>query len=286
MSGTSKVSSAILSFFKDPDASDILTLAGNQVLAPTVRGQDLTDAELSMGGGVRLVMHIFDRSPSMEPATKLMLEGFGGDYVEAIKEARGDDIAALRIAGVSFSSDITPIWVKGGTSFHALEKLPPLTRAEYNPSNGNGTALHQAIIDGYNLALNYAAQIQQDTGIQPEIDIPILSDGMNNERPHDPDVIRTLIKGSKKELVRWIFFYFETNPGGMNPEDIAKDLGFDSENIMGFAKKPGETEAEHKKRFRRMLRVMSRVSASKGTSAVKAAAVVSAAAASGPDDLL
>ena len=279
----SGVSAAVLSFFKDPDASSVLSLAGNQVIAPTVRGQDLTDEELSMGGGVRLVMHIFDRSPSMKPAMKLMLDGFGGDYVAAIKEARGDDISALRLAGLSFSSDITPIWQKGGKLFHTLEQLPPLTKAEYNPENGMGTALHQAIIEGYALALPYAAEIHKDTGIQPEIDVIVLTDGMNNDNPLRPDPVSTLIKGSKKDLVRWIFFFFETEPGAckssdpdVNPEMIAKRLGFDSENTMLFGKKPGETDEEHRKRFRRMLRVMSRVSASKGTSAVQAAAAVNA----------
>lgn len=293
MSNNSKVSPEILSFFHNPDASSVLTLSGNQVNAPTVRGQDLTDEEIGMGGGVRLVMHIFDRSPSMEPVTKLMLDGFGRTYVVAITEARQDDVAALRIAGVSFSSDITPIWNKGGVSFHKLEDLPPLTKNEYDPQTGNGTALHRAIIEGYRIALEYAAQIQRDTGIQPEIDMIVLTDGYNNDPPMSKNQVKTLIGGSKPDLVRWIYFYFETTPGvcqssdpDQNPEKIARALGFDLENIMLFDKKDGESDVEYKKRFRRMLRVMSKVSASKGTSAVQAAAAVQAIAAAGDDSLL
>ena len=97
MSTMKKVSAVALSFFHDPDASSVLSLAGNQVTAPTVRGQDLTEEEIGMGGGVRLVMHIIDRSPSMRPVTRLILDGFGAEYVEAIRGARGDDISALRL---------------------------------------------------------------------------------------------------------------------------------------------------------------------------------------------
>jgi hypothetical protein len=279
----SKINPDFLSFFRNPDASSVLSLAGNQVNAPSVRGQDLTDEEIGMGGGVRLVMHIFDRSPSMVPVTKLMLDGFGKTYVVAIAEARQDDVAALRLAGVSFSDEITPIWQKNGVSFHALEKLPPLTSAEYDPANGNGTALHKAIIEGYRLALEYAAQIKVETGIQPEIDIIVLSDGQNNFAPQSPKPVRDLIQGSKPELVRFIYFFFQTdsdqtliqNPE-LLPEKLALGMGFDKENIMVFAQKDGESDADYKKRFRRMLRVMSKVSASKGTSAVQAAAAVQA----------
>ena len=51
-------------------------------------------------------------------------------------------------------------------------------------------------------------------------------------------------------------------------------MGFDGENIMIFSKKGGESDSEYRSRFRRMMRVMSKVSASKGTSAVNAAAAV------------
>jgi hypothetical protein len=281
---SSQVNSSILGFFRDPDASSVLSLAGQQIISPTVRGQDLTMDEIGMGGGVRIVIHVIDRSPSMEPVTKLVLDGFSGLYVEAIKEARQDDVAALRLGGITFSSDITQIWVKNKVAFHPVEELPALTSKEFNPLTGNGTALHQAIVEGYNLALKFAAQVLADTGIQPEIDVITLTDGQNNYHPYDPDSVYSLIKGSKPELVRFVFFYFETTPGAgksthrkVNPKFIAEDLGYDSENVMVFDQKDGETKEEQKKRFRRMLRVMSRVSASKGTSAVAAAAAVQVA---------
>lgn len=273
--------SSILAFFKDVDSSSVLSLAGNQIIAPTVQGTDLTGEEMAMGGGLRIVIHAIDASPSMSPVREAVLNGFGKSYIEAIKEARQDDVSALRLGGIVFSSSITQIWKKKKVAFHPVEELPPLERKDYDPDNGCGTALHQSIIEAYNLALQYAAEVAANTGIQPEIDVVVLTDGMNNTAPYDKDVIQKLIKGSKKDLVRFVFFYFETEEGAVesddedvNPLKIAKALGFDTENTMVFEKKPGESEAEQKSRFRRMMRVMSRVSASKGTSAVAAAAAV------------
>lgn len=277
------MSQAFLGFFKDPDSSSVLSLAGNQIIAPTVQGTDLTGEEMAMGGGLRIVMHVIDASPSMESVQDALRDGFGKFYIEAIKEARQDDISALRLGGIVFSTSIRQIWKKSKVAFHTVEDLPPLTKREYDPMDGNGTALHQAIIEGYNLALQYAAEIVQTTGIQPEIDIPVLTDGMNNQRPFDKDVVKKLITGSKKDLVRFVFYYFETEEGALesddpdiNPLKIAAGLGFDPENTMVFDKKLGESDEDQKKRFRRMMRVMSRVSASKGTSAVVAAAAVPA----------
>ena len=262
-------------FFNDLDASSIISLRGQQITAPMVSGAAITIEEMMMGGGVRIVMHVFDRSPSMEPVAHLFYSDFNEEYVPAIREAREDDISALRIGGISFSSDLTPIWERGGEFFHKLEDLPPLTKAEYNPSGGWGTALHAAILDAYARALAHAQQIKRDTGIMPEIDIVVLSDGANNDSPLDPAEVRKVVTGSKKELVRFVFFYFQTDWGLRDPKGYAvNDLGFDGENVMIFETNLNESLADRRKRFRRMLRVMSKVSASKGTSAVKAAAVV------------
>ncbi len=272
----SVVSSAdIGAFFNDLDASSVISLQANQITAPMVSGADITVDEMMMGGGVRVTFHVFDRSPSMKPVAKLFWEDFNQEYVPAIKAAREDDISALRLGGISFSSDITPIWEQNGEFFHPLENLPPLTKAEYDPDRGNATALHAAILDGYARAVAYAQTIKSKTGIQPEIDLVVLSDGANNESPLDASVVHKVVAGSKKELVRFVFFYFQTGWGLDDPATYAiKELGFDGENVMIFEQMPNESAEERRKRFRRMLRVMSRVSASKGTNAVKAAAAV------------
>jgi hypothetical protein len=251
---------------------------------------------MSMGGGTRIVMYVLDRSPSMEPVADLLLKGFNNDLISAIQEARGDDISALRIGGLSFSSDLTPIWEKdtpqGPEYFHKLEELPALTTAEYDVRNGCGTALHAAILEAYARAIAYAAIVKGQTGTQPEIDIIVLTDGQNNERPIDPASLRTTIQGSRKDLVRFTYFYFDTTGGGASDDEVeaemkqsAKKMGFDVENVMIFAQKKGEDAKAYKSRFRRMLRVMSKVSASKGTSAIKAGAAVAASAA-GDDDII
>ena len=272
----------IASFFKDPSASSAISLRAQQIAAPVVSGLAITVDELSSGGGIRVVYLVIDRSPSMEPVARLLLEGFNKYYVPAVQAAQADDIATLRIGGLTFSSDITPIWIHGGNALHSLDTLPPLTTAEYDPSRGHSTALNQAIIDGTATAIRYAADERSNTGIQPEVDIITLSDGANNCAPMDSAPVRKIIKGSKADLVRHTFLYFETNWGSDDPATIAADLGYDGENVMIFAKKPGETDKEYASRFRRMMRVMSRVSASRGNSAIKASAAVAAT----PDDLL
>lgn len=273
----------LVSFFADIDASSVISLKAQQITAPMVSGAIITPNEMFMGGGVRIVVNAFDRSPSMGPVADLLLGDFNEEYVPAIKDARGDDISALRIAGVTFSSDVTQIWEKDmgpGNDpqyFHPLDQLPLLTKTEYDPAEGWGTALHEAILQAYTLALGHAQKVMQQSGIMPEIDVVVLSDGANNERPHDPDSVKSVVTGSKKGLVRFVFLYFET-PGGMaDPYGYAiNELGFDPENVMIFAMKPGETDKERASRFRRMLRVMSKISASKHTSAVKASAAVDA----------
>jgi hypothetical protein len=262
----------VAGFFNDLDASSIVSLKANQITTPIV-GQAVTMDEMMMGGGVRIIYFIFDRSPSMQQAANLLIDGFNNIYVPAVKAGRDDDISALRIGGSSFSTDITQIWQKpdgngGVISFHALEDLPSLGKGEYNPSNGCGTALHKAIIEGTPVALKYASEEKLRTGIQPEVEIIILADGDNNESPRDPSDVRTIIKGSKKELVRFSFLYFETYGGSANPQESAIDMGFEFENIQCFSMKPGETKKEYEHRFRQLMRVMSKISASKGNSAL------------------
>jgi hypothetical protein len=87
--------------------------------------------------------------------------------------------------------------------------------------------------------------------------------------------------------VRFVFFYFETDWGLKDPKGYAIDeLGFDGENVVVFEKKRGESDDDRAKRFRRMLQVMSRVSASKATSAVQAAAVQQATVEEDDEDLV
>ena len=273
--------SNIAAFFNDPDASDVVTIKAQQIAAPVVRGQDLSVDEMMMGGGVRIVLFALDRSPSMKPVQDMLRDDFNDELVPAIHEAREDDISALRIGGISFSSDITSIWesvVDGEPCFyHALDALPKLTRVEYDPSRGYGTALHAALIDGTARAMKYASQLQDDTGVAPDVDIIVLTDGVNNDAPMDGSEVKRMIEGCDKTRVRFSYFFFETAWGlGGDPKTEAQKLGFDPENVQVFAKDPNETPVERRRRFRRLMRVMSRVSASKGMSAVKATAAVMA----------
>lgn len=290
------ISPEIASFFKDPDASSAVVLAAQHVAAPVVKGATLTEDETRMGGGIRVVYFILDRSPSMDPVAALLRKGFNADFVPAVKEAREDDISALRLGGLSFSDDITPIWqVQGGNSLHKLDELPQLTTSEFDPERGWGTALHKAILDGTAIAMRYAGELQRDTGIDVDVDIVILSDGANNYPPRATDDVRRVITGRDKSRVRYVLFYFETEHGlKVKPErpgelselqDYAiNQLGIDAEQVQAFARKDGETDDEMRHRFRALMNVMSRVSAARNTSAVVATAMVLPAAAAVDDD--
>lgn len=284
--------SNIAAFFKDPDASDAIAQRV-QYVAPIVRGQTISDDELTMGGGIRIVCLVFDRSPSMIPAALMVLDGFNNDFVPAVKDARQDDISVLRIGGMSFSSDVTRLWIKGTgkdeVAFHAIDDLPTLTSAEYDPNRGNMTALHQSIIDATAYTVKYAAGEAARTGTQPEIEVVHLSDGMNNLSPMNPSAVRKIIDGSRKDLVRHSFLYFDHSGGDDQDtvrtiEEMVLKMGYDRENIAIFSQKRGESQKDYRSRFRRLMRVASRISASKGSSAVVAAAQVAKVA--DPDDLM
>jgi hypothetical protein len=194
-------------------------------------------------------------------------------------DARNDDTGALRIGGVVFSSDITPLWegrdAQGRPNFfHALDQLPRLSPREYDPSRGYGTALHRAIQDGTARAIKYAAQIQAETGIDVDVDIVILTDGGNTDPPRDPKDTRMMIQGSDRSRVRHVFLYYQTVAGASDPSNYAvNELGIDPEQVQSFMAKPGETREQQAVRFRRLMQVMSSVTAGRNTSAVMAAAL-------------
>jgi len=287
MSGSDFDASEIASFFDDPDASSAMVLAAQHVVAPVIQGAALTMNETMSGGGIRVVFFIFDASPSMSPVATLLREGFNADYVPAVKAAREDDISALRIGGAAFSSGSpAPLW-RGADDlyFHPFDKLPQLTTSDYNPARGDGTALHRAIVEGSARAFAYAAELQRQTGIDVDVDILVLSDGANIDPPRSPVEVHRLVTGRDKTRVRYVFFYFETdwglstakpaNGGPSELEDyVINQLGFDPEQVQAFGLKDGETEEERARRFRRLLLVASKVSASRGSSAVAATASV------------
>jgi len=272
----SGVSGEIAAFFQDPDASNALVLTAQQIAAPVVQGAVLTENEVMMGGGIRVVFFIIDASPSMADVAGHLRDGFNHDFVPAVKDAREEDISALRIGGMAFSSDMDQIW-RGvdGSYFHPVDQLPELTTEDYDPRRGWGTALHEAILMGSARALRYAGELQQETGVDVDVDIVILSDGANNAQPLSPRDVRRMIVGRDPSRVRYLFFYFETELGLANPKEYAtRDLGIDGEQVVVFLRQPGETAEEQARRFRFMMAVMSRVSGARNTSAVIATAAV------------
>ncbi len=276
----------IAPFFDDFDVSSVISLKAQSIAAPIVRGQDITTDELMLGGGIRIVYFIIDRSPSMHEVAQLLIDGFNDEYIPATKEAREDDISVLRIGGMSFSSNCTPLWLqedenKKMTAFHALEDLPKLSKADYNPFRGQATAQYKAIIEGTATVLRYGSEEVNRTGTHPEVDVIILADGDNNDYPLDIDEPRKVIQGANKSLIRYSYLYFETEGGSQNPRQAAIDLGISPENIECFNKKPGETDGEYRSRFRRLMRVMSKISAGGD-----AATAVAAAVAAEDDDII
>lgn len=274
--GFDPVGGAVASLFVDPTSSNAMVLAAQHVTMPIIAGVPLTDDEVETGGGARVVYMIIDGSPSMIVVAEALRNGFNNDYEPAVRAAREDDVAALRVGGCVFSSGSpTPIWrgtgSNAGAYFHPFDELPELTVAEYDPNRGQLTALHRAILEGSAVAFRYAAELQQATGIQPDVDIIILTDGANNTAPLDPAEVRQMIMGRRTSRVRYLFFYFQTDLGLADPRRYATDeLGISPELVESFLANPGETPEQLASRMRRLMAVMSRVSASKGMSAVRA----------------
>lgn len=267
---------AIAAFFSDPAGSSIVSTKASQIVAPLVKGEDVKPEELMTGGGLRIVIFLLDRSYSMKDVGELLRKEFKSALVPAIKEGRENDIATLRIGGFSFSDDIIPIWVTKDVQgqnvyFHSLDELPDITLAEYDPSKGYGTNMDGAIEEGIATGMRYAADQQPKVGSPPDLDVFLLSDGQDTHRP-DHSAIKAMIQSRNKGRVRFVAFYFETTRGMKNPkEELVEEYGYDDENVVVFKQQPGETAEQRAHRFRAMMRVMSRVSATKGTSAVQAA---------------
>ena len=272
----------IESFFQDPNSSSVVSIKAQQITAPTCKGSDLMPEELMQSGGMLRVEELnIDGSYSMEKVIAQIRDGLNKDFRDAVAEAREDDIAALRFGGLVFDDYIKPIWEENGEYFHTLENLPLLTDKNYQV--GGCTNLHGAIIEGQTRAIKFAATQKAQFGIDPDVDNITISDGYDNINAHSADEVRQMIQGSRKDRVRNIFFFYDTAGIGMDqdnpnhPFQQALALGYDPEMIQIFEQKPGETEKEHKARFRRMMRVLSKISAAKGTSAVQAGAAVAAA---------
>lgn len=278
--------SDVRKFFSDPDASDAVVVVAQQIAAPLVKGTPLTMEE-SLMGAPRIVYYVFDASWSMDPVAEMLREDMNTEFIDALKEAREDDVSVLRLGGASFGSEaraFVPMWCgKDGSYFHSLETLPELTDSDYKPHPDSATALNNAILEGSATALRYASELRAQSGSAVDVDIIVLSDGANNRLP-EADAVKRVVDGTNRARVRYSALFFET-PWGLRVERMATghsqveeyfvgELGFDPENVHAFTMQDGEDEKARRHRFRQMLRVMSRVSASRGTSVAVAKASV------------
>ena len=269
--------SNITALFPNPDASSIVELQAAQIVAPMVNGEGMTPDEMMTGGGVRVIKFLIDGSSSMSPIAPTLRNLISDDLPKSIMGASEDDIAALRLGGAVFSDDITPIWGKkdpegnGSTWYHAPINLPRLESREYSPETQGGmTSLYRCILEETPRAVLFADRLQAESGTQPDIDIMVISDGLNNMHPRNPDQVRTMVQGADKTRVRFCFFYFDTdvyNTDKASIEHREREI-----RQMPFMAKPGETKQELHERLRRFLQMVSKTSASKGMSAVQAAA--------------
>ena len=277
--------SQVAGLFPVTDASSIVVRLANQIAAPVIKANELTDDELFMGGGVRVLMFVLDKSPSMDKVADQLKHDFNNILIPAIEEAREDDISALRIGGLAFNSSVDNIWEKkdselGIVLFHKLNELPRLTDDDYYLTGG--TALYDAVIEATAKATAYAVSLEDQYGMDVDVDIIILSDGDDNSSDNSRLDMKQIIQGRKKDRVRYAYFFFETYryenlPDKEREEAYRKDaidMGFDPEFIQVFLEKEGETEADRKKRFRVAVRVISKTSASKATSVVVATSAV------------
>lgn len=200
----------------------------------------------------RIIMLVVDRSPSMEGVEEEVRNGVNEILVPALLGGAAQEVGILRMGGISFSCDRKPLW--GNSGFVPIKDLPKLDDTLYSTRRGSGTALHQAILDGVTALTAYALDVRQKTGSNPECVLAVLSDGANNDTPHDEDPVYQVVSRLSPELFTTIFIGFETFER-VDFRTIANALGF--REVWDLKKQAGEDEDGLKRRFRHMMGVFS-----------------------------
>ena len=235
----------------DDTSSDIIIDNLNAGTLPMCMGTPLTEDEAETDD-FRVVKFVFDGSSSMDPVKDELITCFNEVVIPGLLGGAADQGGAIRVGGMKFNQRVTPLWLNADAGFHPLRDLPPLTSQDYRPSGT--TALNQAALDMVTAGMAYALQLRSKTGSNPEVVLAVLSDGANNCRPDDPDIVYRVLSQLSPELFTTVFIGFETNER-VDFRAVAQAMGF--RDIIHSKREPGETEEDQRRRFRHVMGVFS-----------------------------
>jgi len=230
-----------------PESSDILIANLNDTNLPMCVGTPVEELE---SDDVTIIMFCIDASPSMNPVRDLLITTFNEVMVDGLRGAARKTANSIVVGGLAFSTRVRPLW---GGGFKKLEDLPPLTKAEYDPSQGWSTNLFQAQLDALTAAITYATEVFSENGTPPKVIVVGLTDGDDNVGDANPDDVKAVVDGLSPELWKMPMAVFETGVR-VNGRQIAEKTGFD---VFEFAKGQGETDEDIRRRFRHMIGTLS-----------------------------
>lgn len=234
----------------DQSSSIIIANLGDDIM-PICQGMALTPDEMETDD-FHTIIFGFDSSPSMEGVIAEVIGSFNDFVVPGLLEVL-EMVGSIRVAGFSFSEDVTPLWNDG---FHPVQTLPKLTRTEYY-AHGYSTALNKAALTAATGGLTQALDLHKKVGSRPEVSIVVFSDGANRvARPSVQEVFEVYNKLDPK-IVHTYFIGFSTwENTTVDFVQIAKELGFRTvQNIK--SDNPNETNEEKRRRLRHGMDIFS-----------------------------
>lgn len=254
MSPNSKQSVAAL--FSSPDAAELgINAASSQIM---INNLNATTLPMCMGAPIHtlesddviIIMFAIDRSPSMLGVRQILIDAFNELLIDGLRGASKKTANTIVVGGLTFSSDVTPLW---GGGFKKLQEVPRLTLNDYDPDAGRATALYQGQLDALTAASAYAAQVFQETGTMPRVIVVGMSDGANNVSGVKASDVLAITSSLSREICKLPFVVFETYEH-VDGKQIAQDTGFE---VFESKKLPGESDEDVKRRFRHMMGTLS-----------------------------
>lgn len=203
----------------------------NTVTLDGAAGTPATDLQVT---NATLYVRIIDRSPSM------------GRFRDELIDAANFELDAL--AGSKAADELlmsTWTFSNQASLLHSYVPLPDairLDRNNYDPSQGDGTGLYDAVRDAITSTVAYAQNLR-DSGVSPlKVVLLILTDGEDNTSSTSISTIKSLIE----DLIRQEFYTPVFVAFGFDGESVARQMGIPDGNIMSS----GKTASEIRRIFR------------------------------------
>ena len=233
----------------DDESSSILISNLDATTTPMCLGSPFDEDEQECDD-FRLIEFIFDGSGSMDGVQGEVRKGVNDIIMPGLLGGATDQVGAIRYHGLKFDSTVEELWQSG---WERLVDVPPkLTKKDYYARGA--TALNKAVLDGATALTSQALQIEEQTGTYPECVLAVLSDGANNQAPHDNASVKKVLDSLSGELFTLVFIGFETWER-VDFKTIAAELGF--RDVVDLKRKSGESDDDLRKKMRNVMKVFS-----------------------------